>query len=188
MIIVIPVVQGISWSNPAFSDCELAKLVASDGAMGDIFGYSVALSGDTAVIGAYYVDDNGTDSGSAYSFRFNGSTWVQEAKLLASDGAAGDYFCFSVAISGDTAVIGAYGDDDKGSRSGSAYIFGLSLIPGDLNLDNDVNFFDYSLFAPYWLVSDCGPCNCNRADFNRDGSVDVNDLKVLVDYWLTGIN
>ncbi|MCK9516986.1 MAG: FG-GAP repeat protein, partial [Ottowia sp.] len=103
------------------------KLVPSDGAADDWFGYSVAISADgyTAIVGAYKDDDLGTDSGSAYIFTRSGTTWTQQTKLLASDGAAGDSFGFSVAISGDgnTAIVGAYGDDDKGSTSGSAYIF-----------------------------------------------------------------
>jgi hypothetical protein len=166
-----------------------AKLLASDGSAYDQFGCSVSISGDTAVIGAYR-DDNYL--GSAYLFRFNGSSWEQEAKLLASDGSGGgpmeDNFGWSVGISGDTAVIGAHLDDnDNGTDSGSAYIFELNLKPGDLDLDNNVDFFDYSIFAQYWLVCDCGPCNCNRADFNRDGCVDFYDLKILTDNWLAGI-
>ena len=102
---------------------ELAKLLASDGAAGDYFAWSVAVSGDTAVIGAHRNDDNGENSGSAYVFRHDGSSWIEEAKLLASDGAPGDYFGRSVAISADTAMIGAYGDDDNGDYSGSAYVF-----------------------------------------------------------------
>jgi len=114
-VLVCLAVLGTVWNSSAFADCELAKLLASDGAQDDWFGYSVSVSGDTTVIGAYRDDDNGSDSGSAYIFRFNGSNWVQEAKLLASDGAANDYFGISVGISGDTAVIGA--------SNGSAYIF-----------------------------------------------------------------
>ena len=59
------------------------------GGDGDVFGWSVSIDGDTAVIAAYGDNDNGSDSGSAYVFRFNGSQWTQEAKLLASDGVAG---------------------------------------------------------------------------------------------------
>ncbi|MFC2041905.1 FG-GAP repeat protein, partial [Chloroflexota bacterium] len=103
---------------------QQAKLTASDGSEEDSFGRSVAISGDTAVVGAYRDDDNGSDSGSAYVFvRIIGSTWTQQAKLTASDGAADDRFGLSVGISGDTTVVGAYGDDDNGSESGSAYVF-----------------------------------------------------------------
>ncbi len=102
---------------------EVAKLTASDGEARDWFGYSVSLSGDRAFVGAASDDDNGSSSGSAYVFEWNGSTWVEVAKLTASDGAAGDYFGISVSLSGDRALVGASGDDDNGSYSGSAYVF-----------------------------------------------------------------
>ena len=102
---------------------QVAKLVAGDGAAGDYFGQSVSLSGDTALIGADSDDDKGANSGSAYIFTRSGSTWTQQAKLTAGDGAASDCFGSSVSLSGDTALIGAYSDDDKGANSGSAYIF-----------------------------------------------------------------
>ena len=105
------------------------KLTASDGATNDWFGYSVSISSDgtTALIGAYYDDDKGANSGSAYVFKYNGTAWIQQAKLTASDGAASDYFGNSVSISSDgtTALIGAYADDDKGADSGSAYVFAV---------------------------------------------------------------
>ncbi len=105
---------------------EVAKLIADDGALGDNFGIFAAIDADTLVIGAHLDDDNGIDSGSAYIFERNtngNNAWSQVAKLLASDGAAGDSFGWSVAISGDTVAIGAHFDDDNGIDSGSAYIF-----------------------------------------------------------------
>ena len=96
---------------------EEAKLTADDGAAGDYFGYSVALSGNTSLVGAYRDDD---DSGSAYVFRWNGDNWTEEAKLTAGDGDTNDCFGISVALSGDTALVGAYHDD---LASGSAYVF-----------------------------------------------------------------
>ncbi|MDP6583942.1 MAG: FG-GAP repeat protein, partial [Anaerolineales bacterium] len=99
------------------------KLLASDGAINDYFGTSVAISGDVALIGSRYDDDNGYNSGSAYVYRFDGSSWQEEAKLLASDGAAYDLFGISVAIDGNLALIGAMGDDDNGGWSGSAYVY-----------------------------------------------------------------
>lgn len=102
---------------------EEQKLLASDGGQLDYFGSSVTISGDVVVVGAYLDDERGFDAGSAYVFRFNGSSWVEEQKLLASDGAAVDYFGFSVAASGNAIVIGAHYDDDMGATSGSAYVF-----------------------------------------------------------------
>ena len=91
------------------------KLVASDGAAEDQFGLGIDLDGDTAVVGAYMDDDYGTDSGSAYFFVRSGTTWIQQQKVTSSDATDGDYFGASVAIEGDTAIIGAYGDDVGGA-------------------------------------------------------------------------
>jgi len=66
---------------------EITKLLASDGAGGDQLGWSAALSGDTALIGAFDDDDNGSGSGSAYVFVRSAGVWIEQAKLLASDGA-----------------------------------------------------------------------------------------------------
>ncbi|MDC3960907.1 FG-GAP repeat protein [Polyangium jinanense] len=100
-----------------------AKLLPSDGAAEHDFGLAVALSGDTALVGAQGDDDQGSNSGSAYVFVRSGEVWTQQAKLLPSDGAADHHFGFSVALADDTALVGAYGDDDQGSFSGSAYVF-----------------------------------------------------------------
>ena len=102
---------------------QWAKLTAADGTSGDSFGGSVSISGDVAVVGAMRDDDKGSDSGSAYILRDTGAGWEEVAKLTAGDGAAGDWFGNSVSISGDTAIVGATADDDKGKDSGSAYIF-----------------------------------------------------------------
>jgi len=102
---------------------EEANLLPSDRFTDTSFGMSVSVSGDVAVVGAHGNDDNGSDSGSAYVYRFNGRAWRQRAKLLPSDGAAEDYFGRSVSVSGDVALVGAYGDDDRGSQSGSAYVY-----------------------------------------------------------------
>lgn len=99
------------------------KLTASDAAAGDSFGYSVAISGDTVIVGAHQNDDGGSNSGSAYVFTRNGNSWSEQAKLIAPDDAASDQFGISVSVSGDTVVIGADQDDDGGSNSGSAYVF-----------------------------------------------------------------
>lgn len=103
-----------------------ATLVATDAEAEDIFGYSVALSGDIALIGASGNDDSGKDSGSAYIFTRNETKWSQDQKLLASDGAAGDTFGYSVSIWNDLATVGAYWDDDRGDFSGSAYTFSMT--------------------------------------------------------------
>ena len=107
-------------SNGVWS--EQAKLTASDGVADDLFGHSVSIDGDTAVIGAFRDDDNGSNSGSAYVYVRSDGVWSEQAKLTASDGAQDDSFGYSVSIDGDTVVVGAM-DDDNGSGSGSAYVY-----------------------------------------------------------------
>ncbi|MBN1206352.1 MAG: DUF11 domain-containing protein [Myxococcaceae bacterium] len=110
--------SGTAWS-------EQAQLTASDAAAEDNFGWSVALSGDTAVVGARHHDTAaGPEAGSAYVFVRSGTTWSEQAQLTASDTAAGDLFGYSVALSGDTAVVGApFHDTAAGPEAGSAYVF-----------------------------------------------------------------
>jgi hypothetical protein len=100
-------------------------LTASDAAAGDILGTAVAISGDTLLAGAGGDDDAGSQSGSAYIFVRDGNgNWTEQAKLTASDAAAGDRFGdYGLAIDGNTAVIAATGNDDAGSNSGSVYVF-----------------------------------------------------------------
>jgi phosphohistidine swiveling domain-containing protein len=107
----------------ALTPVEVAKLIASDGAAGDDFGKSVAVDGDTVLIGAPYDDDNGLQSGSAYIFTRRGGVWTERAKLTASDATANDFFGYAVALDGDTALIGAAYEGDNGIGSGSAYVF-----------------------------------------------------------------
>ena len=102
---------------------EQTKLLASDGEEGDMFGTSVSMGDEFAFIGAWGNDDNGTRTGSAYVFKYDGDGWVEDAKLLASDGNVGDYFGYSVSIYGNIALVGAWGDEINGHDSGSAYVF-----------------------------------------------------------------
>ena len=105
---------------------EVKKLTASDAATPDQFGFSVSVSGDTAIVGARNDSDAGSQSGSAYSFSRNqggADNWGEVKKLTASDAAATDHFGAYVSVSADTAIVGAAFDDDAGTNSGSAYIF-----------------------------------------------------------------
>ncbi|MBA4122879.1 MAG: VCBS repeat-containing protein [Acidobacteria bacterium] len=110
--------SGTTWT-------QQTKLIASDGASNDLFGVSVAISGETAIVGSSR-DNIGTniDQGSAYIFVRSGTTWTQQTKLTAADGAAYDFFGVSVAISGGTAIVGSYNDDiGANANQGSAYVF-----------------------------------------------------------------
>ena len=102
---------------------HLLKTSKLDGVGGDKFGYAVSVDGDTAVIGAYQDNGNGADSGAAYVFTRNDGVWDDGVKLTASGGAAYDNFGISVAVDGDTVVVGAPGNDGAGADSGSVYVF-----------------------------------------------------------------
>ena len=93
------------------------KLMANDGAQDDWFGHNVAINGDKLAVGAPGVEYTDTPgNGSTYMFIRLGAIWTEQAKLTASDGAAGDQFGRSVAIAGDTIVVGANWDDDNDDR------------------------------------------------------------------------
>ena len=117
---------------------QQAELSAGDGAPSDAFGYSVAISGDTALVGAplHEIGSN-IYQGAAYVFTRSGSSWTQQAELVASDGAANDQFGVSVAISGDTALVGApfyhtyQGAAYLFTRSGSSWTQQAELVASD---------------------------------------------------------
>jgi drug/metabolite transporter superfamily protein YnfA len=104
---------------------EQAKIVSSDLEAGDFFGHAFAIDGDTVVVGAYDEDTGVNRAGAAYIFTRSGTTWTQQAKLQASDKEEADIFGRSVAISGNTVVVGAPFEDVSPTitQVGAAYIF-----------------------------------------------------------------
>ncbi|GAF73238.1 unnamed protein product, partial [marine sediment metagenome] len=113
---------------------EVKKLTASDAEDNDNFGRSAAISGDTAVVGAQYEDGAGTARGAAYVFGrdyLGADNWGEVKKLTASDPWNWDLFGNSVAISGDTAVVGAYSEGGAGFNRGAAYVFERDYLGAD---------------------------------------------------------
>ncbi len=155
------------------------KLTASDGAENDNFGYAVTLDGDYIVVGALLDDDNGTSSGSAYAYHFDGVAWNEELKLLASDGAQLDYFGCRVALSGSTAAIGAWSVTDQDITCNVGYLLGgLS----DCN-DNDVlDACDITSGSSLDMNNDGIPDECVllMGDLNCDGAIDFDDIDAFV--------
>jgi hypothetical protein len=135
--------SGTTWSQQAY-------LKASNTGISDSFGWSAAVSGDMVVVGAYHEDssttgvnstpnESATDAGAAYVFVRSGTTWSQQAYLKASNTRAGDDFGISVAVSGDTVVVGADLEDssttgvnstpdESATNAGAAYVFSLPTI------------------------------------------------------------
>ena len=102
------------------------KLIATDGSTQfDSFGFSVAISGNTLVVGTMRDDTGGgTDTGSAYVFVRSGATWAVQQKITASNGSASDHFGWSVAVSGDTLVVGSPDKDTPaGADAGTTYVY-----------------------------------------------------------------
>ena len=110
--------SGVTWS-------QQAKLLAPDSTDNSEFGYSVGLSGDTALVGAFGQPvGGGLDTGAAYVFVRDGTAWSLQSELTASDAAAGDKFGFAATLSGDTAVVGAFANDNAGvTNAGAVYVF-----------------------------------------------------------------
>jgi FG-GAP repeat len=102
---------------PGMQWVKMATLTSAGVLTHRTFGEAVALSGDTALVGAYG-EKGGV--GAAYVYVRSGTDWKLQARLTASDGATGDWFGWSVALSGDTALVGAYGGDEN---QGAAYVF-----------------------------------------------------------------
>ncbi len=167
-------------TGSAYADLgdQLFKLLPDDGAALDEFGRSVAISGATAIVGASG-HDNGTSNGSAYLF--DTTTGAQIAKFLPNDGAIGDHFGISVAISGATAIVGAWFDDDNGLDSGSAYLFdaaGTGMCLWDLDGTGTVGILDLLTLLAAWGSDPGGP-----PDFDGDGTVGILDLLTLLANW-----
>ena len=166
---------------------EVKKLTASDAQAGDLFGENVAVSGDTAVVGA-----NGnffSDPGAAYVYQRDqggANNWGEVKKLTASDAQDFDEFGESVAVSGDTAVVGAFFEDAGGEDAGAAYVFDL-LQPkptptGDVNCDGSVNAIDTALVLQLvaGLIGSL-PCEDN-GDVNGDGNITSVDAALILQF------
>jgi len=119
---IVLVLLGIAL--PAAADwSQREKITSTPRGVGAQFGHAVAVSGNTMVVGARYDGTKASQAGAAFVYVLNGAIWTQQAKLLAGDGALADKFGASVAIDGNTIVVGAFNDDAPMANSGSAYVF-----------------------------------------------------------------
>jgi len=174
---------------------EEQKLLASDGAEYDCFGYAVAIEGETVLVGAYSDDDGEELTGSAYVYRYDGTQWNEEMKLHPADAQYPDAFGKAVALSNNIAVIGADQDHDSGLiNTGSAYFFGdldgrglalLSPTPGAAGETNHLStvcgtpdtpvYFIYGLHEGSTGVPGCAGLSVDIADPLIAGSATADD-------------
>jgi len=128
------------------------KLTASDGEPNDVFGCAVSVSGDNICIGARYGNSRIKDSGTAYVFKRDGSNWVEQPKLLQSEGGAGNFFGNSVSIDGFNIMVGAPRKGEwAGPATGAAFPFGRLCPTADLSGNCFVDFTDFAMFVDQWL-------------------------------------
>jgi hypothetical protein len=115
----------IAWNDYTQMDTTEQKITASDAQASALFGWSVSISGDYAIVGSHYEDTGGTNAGAAYIYKRDASTgvWGSEQKIKASDKEQSDQFGYSVSISGDYAIVGAFLEDTGGANAGAAYIY-----------------------------------------------------------------
>lgn len=149
---------------------QQAELVASTGSNATGLGSSVALEGDAAVVGAAYDSSEATYAGAAYIFTRTGTTWTEQSKLVASDGAQLDHFGYSLAMSSSSVLVGAPKDDDEalgvsGENRGSAYVFALTLTYGEPCIDDEDCVSGFCVDGVCCdSPCDSGPCDaCSRA-------------------------
>jgi WD40 repeat protein len=204
------IVIGASGSGAAYvfdtnTGRQITKLVPDDGESGDAFGISVNISGAIAIVGAHHDDDFGSNSGSGYLFDV--TTGEQLAKLLPDDGAEGDQFGLSVAVSGSVAIVGSYLDWEFGDCChGSAYLFDVTtgeqiakILPDDNStgdmfgwavsisggraIGGAVRHDDNGLDSGAAYIFDLPCVSACPADVSGDGEVNVTDLTLVILAW-----
>ena len=171
--------SGSAYLFDASTGAQIFKLLPSDGEANESFGRSIAIDNGIVAIGMSRDDDSGDLSGSAYLF--NASTGRQIAKVLPSDGMEYDNFGYSISIDNGDIVVGAPGDDDSGSNSGSAYVFTVSaLCVADLTGEGILDFFDISAFLSAFASND------PIADFTGEGIFDFFDVSAFLSAFSAG--
>ncbi len=163
---------------------EVKKLLASDADTNDLFGQSVAVSGDTAVVGAIQEAAGGGNAGAAYVFQRSqggAGNWGEVEKLTASDAQGGDSFGNSVAVTGGTAVVGAYQKDSGSSKTGAAYVFQSETPCPDFDDDGVVTVRDL-IEVTRRVGSETGDRRYDSTfDLNQDGRIDVADIAIVLE-------
>ena len=150
---------------------------------------AVAISNDMMLISKPTDHDNGFVSGAVYAFKFDGTTWTQERKLLAPDGSSGDRFGIATALAGDRCIIGAFYDDGYAYNSGTVYIFD-GITDADCNGNGAPDYCDIFTGVSQdinhnGIPDECevAACAADIAPPAGDGTVNVDDLLAVINSW-----
>jgi hypothetical protein len=108
--------SGTTWT-------QTHRLVASDTAVGDWFGFGLEVDGDTLVVGSPYSLEGGVPTGAGYVFELDQGVWTEQQRVVPGDGISDGKFGIGIGLEGDTALVSAMWDDDNGAQSGSVYVF-----------------------------------------------------------------
>lgn len=158
------------------------KLTDSEPNAGEFFGRAVAITDQTIIVGSQYDVVDGNETGSAFSFTWDGTSWSNPQRITALDGAKWDNFGWSVSAWANWVIVGAYGDDDSAESTGSAYLFAAAP-DADLNRDCTVDFIDFSLLAGQYQQPPAIP-SADIWPAGGDNLVDLKDLQLLLQSWL----
>lgn len=146
----------------------------TSGGGGDVFGNSVSISGDRAVVGGYLANERGTDSGVAYVFRYWNAGWRQETSIMGNDTQIWDSFGSAVCVDAKTIFVGAFHHDVVPRDTGAVHVF---LCLADLTGDGVVDIEDYFAYVDYFDLGD------PLADIDGDTDVDMDDFWLFLGHY-----
>jgi len=154
---------------------QQAKLVDNQINVKAYFGCSVAISNKNAIIGAYFDNINGHSSGSAYYYQLVGNNWILKSKLTPVDAAIDQKYGSSVSISNNSFIVAAFYDDSKGTNSGSAYIYDISINPYLYDSDNDGVIDIWDKCSNTQVSSAVNPIGCTNSElYNLIDRLNIN--------------
>ncbi len=181
------------WTPRAPLKNEIQKLLASGAQASDNFGYSVAVNGDSAIVGAYRKDTDDANAGAAYILTLKDGEWEESKIIHQGDGGENDYFGCSVSISGSRTIMGARGESTDGVKTGAAHVFELNenddwveverLVASDAEADAEFGVSvaiddDYAIVGSN--LKDAGGVNSGAAYvFKRDADLGWKEIQIL---------
>ena len=167
------------------------KIMAPDAQEGDAFGSAIDIQDSLLFIGAYFDDDNGSNSGSMYIYKKTNGYWYFLIKVVPTDSDQSDAFGASISVSGDDLLVGAYSDDDNGFFSGAAYLFSVGDILNSVStIENNINLYnifptiaqdfifannEHEIFS--YVIYDLNGHFIKKEENSTSSGIDISNLK-----------